>query len=298
MATPSWAPISRNYETEKLKCALKSASAVSHPLMPNRPKEVVVSSSTPPRSSSPTPTAASKLTKSNSVTMNPLSDPLSGFADPLSGGSSTNNAPIMDPLLNSAPTPIDDPLSGGGAFKPKAVESRSQNIEVSRQTAKAIHEDNLNTPWQNRKAQILKDYAIVGNITLNSAAINEFAGSGVEDGSATRHLDKYNARLASLEKRQVNEVEKVELTQAEYANHVKKLTKDLQQAWANDERVGSLKIAIQIAKLLADTTLPQFYPSIFVMVTESLDKFGDMVFQRLKNRSEEAFAEQNRQGKR
>ena len=266
--------------------------------MPNRPKEVVVSSATPPRSSSPTPTGASKLTKSNSVTMNPLSDPLSGFADPLSGGSAANNAPIMDPLLNSSPAPIDDPLSGGGAFKPKAVESRSQNIEVSRQTAKAIHEDNLNTPWQNRKAQILKDYAIVGNITLNSAAINEFAGSGVEDGSATRHLDKYNARLASLEKRQVNEVEKVELTQAEYANHVKKLTRDLQQAWANDERVGSLKIAIQIAKLLADTTLPQFYPSIFVMVTESLDKFGDMVFQRLKNRSEEAFAEQNRQGKR
>lgn len=133
---------------------------------------------------------------------------------------------------------------------------------------------------------------MIGNITLNSNAINEFAGSGVEDGSNMRHLDKYNARLASLEKRQINDGEKVELSQTEYASHVKKLSADLAAAWAKDERVGSLKIAIQIAKLLADTTLPQFYPSIFVQVTEALDKFGEMVFKRLKTRAEEALAEQ------
>lgn len=119
----------------------------------------------------------------------------------------------------------------------------------------------------------------------------------MEDGSATRHLDKYNARLASLEKRPITESEKVELTQAEYFSHVKKLTKDLEEAWAKDERVGSLKIAIQIAKLLADTTVPQFYPSIFVMVTESLDKFGEMVYKRLKNRAEEALNEDSTGGK-
>jgi hypothetical protein len=72
---------------------------------------------------------------------------------------------------------------------------------------------------------------------------------------------------------------------------VKKLSSDLAAAWAKDERVGSLKIAIQIAKLLSDTTLPQFYPSIFVMVTEALDKFGDMVFKRLRTRADEGLAE-------
>lgn len=127
---------------------------------------------------------------------------------------------------------------------------------------------------------------------LNSNALNEFAGSGVEDGSNMRQLDKYNARLATLERRQINEGEKVELSQAQYASHVKKLSSDLAAAWAKDERVGSLKIAIQIAKLLADTTQPQFYPSVFVQVSEALDKFGDMVFKRLRNRAEEALAEQ------
>jgi hypothetical protein len=43
-------------------------------------------------------------------------------------------------------------------------------------------------------------------------------------------------------------------------------------AWANDERVGSLKIAIQLAKLMGDTTMPLFYPSTFVIVTDVLDK--------------------------
>jgi len=67
-------------------------------------------------------------------------------------------------------------------------------------------------------------------------------------------------------------------------------------AWAKDERVGSLKIAIKLAKLLADTTVPQFYPSMIVMVTEALDRFGDMVFRRLRNRADEALANEDGSG--
>ena len=55
--------------------------------------------------------------------------------------------------------------------------------------------------------------------------------------------------------------------------------------------MGSLKIAIQLAKLLADTTVPLFYPSIFVLVTEVLDKFGDMVFNRLRIKADDALKE-------
>ena len=116
----------------------------------------------------------------------------------------------------------------------------------------------------------------------------------MEDGSATRYLDKYTQRLASLEKRQVQDDNKVVLTQQEYASHVKNLSKELDIAWANDERVGSLKIAIQLSKLLSDTTVPQFYPSIFVMVTEVLDHFGDLVYNRLKSRSDETLSDERK----
>jgi len=38
----------------------------------------------------------------------------------------------------------------------------------------------------------------------------------------------------------------------------------------------------QCAKLLGEHRVPQFYPSMFVMVTEILDTFGRLVFDRLK----------------
>ncbi len=158
------APLARNYDSEKVKLAAKSAAAVVHPLLPNRPKEIVVAAVSPKTGSV---AAKSSTVKSGAVAMSPLSDPLSSFVDPLSA--MTISAPIVDPLLNnSVVTPIDDPLSGSGAVvkATKAVETRSQNIEVSRQAAMAIHEDNLNTPWHNRKQQILKEYAFVGTCSL------------------------------------------------------------------------------------------------------------------------------------
>ena len=65
-------------------------------------------------------------------------------------------------------------------------------------------------------------------------------------------------------------------------------------AWAKDERVASLKLAIQIAKLLADTTVPRFYPTVFVIIIDALEKFGDMVYTRLLNRASECLNEDNK----
>jgi hypothetical protein len=163
--------LSRNYESEKAKIAAKSSAAVVHPLLPNRPKEPVVQI-TPPK-----PTTAgvkSAGAKSGPVAMAVASDPLSGFLDPLSAMTISTPPPVVvDPLLNTSVAPIDDPLSSTNTAvrTTKAAESRIQNIEVSRQTAKAIHEDNLNTPWQNRKQQILKDYAYTGKSNRFSSRI-------------------------------------------------------------------------------------------------------------------------------
>jgi hypothetical protein len=160
------APIARNYEIESEKCALKSSSTLNHPLLPNKPKEVappvVVQSKTSTGSNSPMNKTGAVTKTAVAVGSDPFSDPLSTFSDPLS-----NKAQIADPLLNSA---AEDPLSsssGGGvkvATVKSPVESRIQNIEISRQTARAIHEENLNTPWYNRKQQILKDYAVSGTV--------------------------------------------------------------------------------------------------------------------------------------
>lgn len=275
MATPEWAPLSRHYETEKNKYVVKAAPVTNHPLLPNRPKEVVQVKS---KNANADETPAAQLDPLS----NPLSDPLS-FVDPLSSPSPQ----IVDPLLNSISVVIDDPLSNPSVVTAKSQENKMQSIAASKQAALDIQEGNRNTSWDLKKQQILRDFTFTGNVTLASSAFNEFSGSGVEDGSATRYLDKYTERLASLERKDSSQDETVEMSQKEYQAHINRLSGDLSRAWANDERVGSLKIAIQLAKLLADTTVPLFYPSIFVSVTEALDKFGNMVYARLRGKAEE-----------
>lgn len=262
-------PLVRNYEKEAQKYRAPMEASTSHPLLLNKPKSSVTMVEKPVGGSAKSPKGIKSPLDSD-----PLSDPLSsgGFIDPLSASSSSA----------AAVSPLDDPLSStyrGGT----AVETRSQAVETAKQVVADLHID----PWQIKKQQIRKEYSITGNVVLSSSALNEFSGSGVEDGSGTKRVDKYDKRLANLERREMSADERVELSQKEYENHVEKLFRDLQSAWNREERVLTLKIAIQIAKLLADTTLPQFYPSIFVIVTDALDRFGAMVYKRLLAKAEE-----------
>jgi len=84
------------------------------------------------------------------------------------------------------------------------------------------------------------------------------------------------------------------------------LGKEIIDAWNNEQRVKALKIIIQVlliciffystclyhliifqcTKILSYTSPLQFYPSKFVIVTDLLDLFGDLVFKRLKSKSE------------
>ena len=70
----------------------------------------------------------------------------------------------------------------------------------------------------------------------------------MEEGTSFRSIDKHTARLANLERAQAQAASKgqVVLTQSEYVNHVAKLSVDLDIAWSKDERVASLRLAIQV----------------------------------------------------
>ena len=74
----------------------------------------------------------------------------------------------------------------------------------------------------------------------------------------------------------------MEVSQKEYTEHIERLHFELQEAWASDERVHALKLAIQCAKLLGEPSLPEFYPAMFVLTTEVLDTFGRLVYERIR----------------
>lgn len=96
------------------------------------------------------------------------------------------------------------------------------------------------------------------------------------------YLFQVKNRLEQLDDFEEGSVkEMLNLSQQEYVNRIEELNQSLMVAWDQDQRVKSLKIAIQCAKLVVDTTVIQFYPSKFVLVTDILDTFGSLVYDRI-----------------
>lgn len=116
-------------------------------------------------------------------------------------------------------------------------------------------------------------------IILNFINGNEVKVQRISSDKTTNNLDQ----LDNFENNNVREM--VDLTQSEYVQFVKQLNKELVQSWCNDQRVNALKIAIQCSKMLSDTSVLTFYPSQFILITDVLDMFGKLVYERLKKKS-------------
>lgn len=99
-------------------------------------------------------------------------------------------------------------------------------------------------------------------------------------------MDKVQHRLEQLDCIEEGSQKKTYLSQIEYMAQIEQLSKELVTAWNTNQRVKALKIAIQCAKFLSDTDVLNFYPSKFVLVTEILDTFGNLVYERLHRKSE------------
>lgn len=154
--------------------------------------------------------------------------------------------------------------------------------------------------WSSRKQAILSAFAISGNVRMQARLLRSQPSSEQAEGASSSRvvvssssggLDRYQQRLGQLEAGLEDSggpgAATREMTQKEYLSHVDKLHEELRRAWTNEERVQSLKLSIQCAKLLGDTSQPRYYPSMFVHVTDVLDDFGRMVFDRLRAKAAE-----------
>jgi hypothetical protein len=140
--------------------------------------------------------------------------------------------------------------------------------------------------WSERKKEVLREFTLTGKI---SVAASFMLDEDEKEETAGVPVEKARQRLAALEG-QARGTSTVEMSQSQYEQRIAKLQRDLQRAWNGNQRVTSLKIAIQCSKLLAEPRVPQFYPSMFVLVTEILDTFGKLVFERIKVVAEEESA--------
>jgi hypothetical protein len=172
-------------------------------------------------------------------------------------------------------------LSVGTAAQNKAAATKLDQQAADLAMEREAERNRLVLAQARFKERIRSDYKFAGNIKLQAGAMDATGSQGlIVDGAGAggtaRQADIYEDRLRLLEKKN-EKYDYVELSQKDYEDHVHQLVESLDRAWSRDERVQSLKIAIQMAKLLGDSTVPIYYPTIFVIVTDALEEFGKKV---------------------
>lgn len=309
-------PLTRDYALEAESTQLKRVPAPLHPLLPRErlaqlaPQSAVAASpnAATAASSFSDPLAAASPRKAQS------------FIDPLSGGGGAKpKAEVFDPLramasadkaaAQAASSSSSSSASGAAAqaqaniikaiSKIESVSYGAVQAEVGAAspggsstsiTGKTLPGPTAECyePWRDKRAPILTKYTTNKRIPVQANFLEE------EKVAAPKAVDSAKSRLEELEQQAVEAAAaaeggpmsagKVSMSQKEYITHIEEQHERLKVAWEAGERVTSLKIAIQCAKLLGDSSVPQFYPSMYVLLTDILDTFGDLVFERIKRK--------------
>lgn len=226
--------------------------AGDHPLL-SRPLVVPVNATKAPTTT--TTTGASSAPASF--------DPLSSAAD------------VVDPLSMGQ---SDDPLSRA-VLAATSTTTASSSSSSGAAAAKAGLDDSFE-PWASKRAGVLSKYTTNEKLSITFSGSK---GAAVVKAAAT---DKVKQRLEQLDDLEEGSLqEQLDLSQAEYIRRIEDFNQELKDAWEAEGRVKSLKISIQCAKLLADTSVIRFYPSKFVLVTDLLDTFGFLVYDRILRKS-------------
>ena len=124
--------------------------------------------------------------------------------------------------------------------------------------------------------------------TRDVVMTNDLVDASVMQKTRTRleQLDRDMEKKGSVSE-QDNE-ETIEISHSQYVAKVKEMQTTLSTSWKHNQKVEALRIAIKCVKLLADSdTAPQLYPCVFVLVSEVLDTFGKLVFDRIHAQASE-----------
>lgn len=209
-----------------------------------------------------------------------------------SGSSSTSGTPRrssattswggLDPL--SSLHPLGSALEGLDPLSMMSAEDGGEKSEHFVTKGSGALDESFEA-WAVKKSGILAKYSTSEKLSITTSFLS--GGEKVMVKTQSAVTDKVKNRLEQLDDFEEGSVkEMLNLSQQEYVTRIEELNQALGESWEQDQRVKALKIAIQCAKLLVDTSVIQFYPSKFVLITDILDNFGNLVYQRIHSKAE------------
>ncbi|XP_032429805.1 VPS35 endosomal protein-sorting factor-like isoform X2 [Xiphophorus hellerii] len=252
MASVQWRSRGRNYEAELQRChpeGLPVEFGDYHPLKP------IMVTDTKTRRGARKGSTSSSSSSSSSAPVDPLSSMLDGT----------------------------DPLSMFAATETSAAASHGSSVGDLGRKRRVKEEEALGAdfePWSTKRGEILARFTTTEKLSIN-LCMGSDRGKAPNPGSSAVS-EKVRTRLEELDDlEEGSHRELLNLSQQDYANRIEELNQSLKEAWSSDQKVKALKIVIQCSKLLSDTSVIQFYPSKFVLITDILDTFGRLVYDRI-----------------
>jgi len=158
----------------------------------------------------------------------------------------TISNPLSDPL-SSFGDPLSDPLSSFMDPLDEPIQSKPDKNKTTGTAKINPYEED----WKKRRKDIL------GSYTTSEKVPSLFADSKPEK----------------------------EVSSEDFVQQMEDLHNTMKTCWGTEQRVQSLKYVIQCLKTLSDTSVIEFYPSKFILVTDLLDSFVHLIFERLKSKS-------------
>lgn len=197
--------------------------------------------------------------------------------------SASSSLPIEVDVADHVRIDFSDPLRASESdAKVAAYIEDSQDEENSLVAIKA----EIQLPakeWVSYKKFLMQRFPIVKLISISMSNVIIKSGNEKDKSSVSMHLEE----LDDPQKFVADGVKVI--SQLEYVSRLNELKDEINRAWLSDDRVTSLKLSIKVARLLMDTSVAQFYPTLFVLPTDIMDMLGDMVWERIRWRAE--FAE-------
>nr|CAH0100443.1 unnamed protein product [Daphnia galeata] len=142
--------------------------------------------------------------------------------------------------------------------------------------------DSVSQEWLRHRTKILGKFTTSEKLSITSS----FLQGGEKLVVKQQINDKIQHRLQQLDEFEEHVSEHKGLSRDDYVSRINQISQELHQAWALDQRVKALKIVIQCSKLLLETHPFAFYPSKFALITDILDNFGRMVFERIAEKGD------------
>ncbi|KAA8523649.1 hypothetical protein F0562_010072 [Nyssa sinensis] len=165
--------------------------------------------------------------------------------------------------------------------RPDAIVADSgENLKDEKNSSKAA----VKLPgkeWSSFRKFLMQRFSVSKMISISSMPdVLTKSGKVHEKSSTSTHLEELDNPEKFAE-----EGVKVISRQA-YVSRLHELKDEITRAWHADDRVTSLKLSIKVARLLMDTSVLQFYPTLFVLATDVINMLGDLVWERIKRKAE------------